>query len=68
MHLSLSRQERRSDNLSQYAIARDKLRLASTPFARGGSGVVYRGWYCETEVRREPETRNPGPETRNPKS
>ena len=61
------RQERRSDNLSKYAIPRDQLWLQEEPFAHGGSGEVYRGRYCNEEVDPPPETLNFGPSARNPK-
>ncbi|KAJ1465686.1 kinase-like domain-containing protein [Baffinella frigidus] len=45
-----ARQDRRSDNLENYSIAREKLKLEVEPFASGGSCKVYAGRYHNKQV------------------
>jgi len=56
-----ARHQRRCDTLEQYSISRNKFRLEKKPFARGGSGAVYRGTYCNKQVDPAPETLNSRP-------
>ncbi|KAJ1471247.1 hypothetical protein T484DRAFT_1844862 [Baffinella frigidus] len=44
------KQVRRTNNLSKYAISRDKLKLEEEPFASGGSCKVYAGRYHNQQV------------------
>ena len=56
-----ARHQRRCDTLEQYSISRNKFRLEKKPFARGGSGAVYRGTDCNKQVDPAPETLNSRP-------
>ena len=51
LFVSPARQVALTENLAKYAIKRKDLNnLSATPFARGGSGVVYRARYHNQEV------------------
>ena len=56
-----ARHQRRADTLEQYSISRKNFTLKQNPFARGGSGAVYRGTYCNKQVDPAPETLNSRP-------